>query len=143
MAKKRNLNGLPNSLEQRYFSTLFYYHRAYMADWIWNAAHAKGISDIEIDILNDTVAPRQLQIKPIIAQLKELRETIQLTLMKQQFPPGFIAQAVFKISIDPTDRFRYFTCIPSVTDIEGKVYEGKKYTEQAMEDPFDVFEEPV
>lgn len=111
-----------------------------MADWIWNAAHAKRISIVEIDILSDTVTPNEIQIVPITAQLKELRETIKLTLMKQQFPPDFIKSAIFQIIIDHEDRSRYFTCIPSLTDVDGKVYKGKRYTEQAMDDPFDVFE---
>ncbi|HRI79204.1 MAG TPA: hypothetical protein PLR06_06675 [Cyclobacteriaceae bacterium] len=50
-----------------------------MADWIWITAESKGITEIEIDILNDKVKPKELEIKPITAQLKELRETIQLT----------------------------------------------------------------
>ena len=97
MGKRRNLNGLPNSLEQRYFSTLFWWDKAYMADWIWNAANEKGVTDIEIDILRDTVDPEELEIKPIIAQLNQLRETIKATLDSNDFPTNFIVDAKIKI----------------------------------------------
>jgi hypothetical protein len=135
MGKKKNLTGLPNSLEQRYFSTMFYYQSGYMADWIWNAAKKYGVTEIEIDILNDTVTPSALQIKPIIAQLESLRETIQKTLLSNGFEMNFITDAKFHIKILSSNS-RDFTCIPKVTDRDNKIYTGKTYTETAMEDQF-------
>jgi hypothetical protein len=58
MAKRRNLKGLPNSLTQRYFSTLFYFDGGYMADWIWNTAEKSGTTENIIDILNKSIEPR-------------------------------------------------------------------------------------
>jgi hypothetical protein len=133
--KKRTLNGLPNSLEQRYFSTLFYYSKGYMADWIWNAADRLGVSEIEIDILNDAVTPRELEMHPIVAQLKDLRETIRKTLLSNQFPEDYITEARFAITI-PEKGSRWFTCIPTIKDKDGKKYVGKTYWEQAMETGF-------
>jgi hypothetical protein len=49
MAKRRNLKGLPNSLTQRYFSTLVYFDGGYMADWIWNTAEKSGTTENIID----------------------------------------------------------------------------------------------
>lgn len=140
MGKRRNLNGLPNSLEQRYFSTLFWWDKAYMADWIWNAANEKGVTDIEIDILRDTVDPKELEIKPITAQLSRLRDTIKTTLDSNDFPTNFIVDAKFKIYISQKHKaLRLLSCQATVTDVNGRVYEGKNYTEQAYETPFKVF----
>jgi hypothetical protein len=140
MGKRKNLNGLPNSLEQRYFSTLFYWSGGYMADWIWNAANEKKITDIEIDILNESVEPKVLQIKPIIGHLHQLRDTIQSTLESHNFPNDFIKEAKFNIYISQKHKTsRLFTCQGILTDKEGKKYMGKIYTEQALENPYQVF----
>ena len=140
MGKKRDLNGLPNSLEQRYFSTLFWWEKAYMADWIWNAANEKEVTDIEINIIQDTVEPKELEIKPIIAQLARLRETIHTTLNSAGFSADVIVDARFKIYISQQFKpLRLLTCQAIVIDRDGRVYEGKTYTEKAYEVPFKVF----
>jgi hypothetical protein len=120
MPKKRNLNGLPNSLEQRYFSTLFWWEKAYMADWIWNAANEKEVTDIEIDILHDTVFPKELEIRPIIAQLNRLRETMKKVLNNNGFPTDFIVDAKFKIYISQKYKaMQLLTCQAVLIDKEG------------------------
>jgi len=40
-----------------------------MADWIWNEATKQNVSDIEIDILNNSVSPSSLEIQPIVYYL--------------------------------------------------------------------------
>jgi len=140
MGKRRNLKGLPNSLEQRYFSGLFWWHKACMADWIWNSANEKGITDIEIDILQDTVIPKEIEIEPITSQLKDLRFTITRTLESNGFPNDFIINAKFKIFISQKYKpIRLLTCQGIITDKDGHVYEGKIYTETAFQTPFEVF----
>ena len=140
MGKRRNLNGLANTLEQRYFSTLFWYEKAYMADWIWHAAHEKSVSDVVIDILQNTVDPKVLAIRPIIVHLPLLRETITRTLETNGFPPDFITDARLIIHISESHRTaRQLTCKTNLTDQEGHLYEGRTYTEQAYEDRFRVF----
>ena len=140
MAKRKNLNGLPNTLEQRYFSTLFHWTRGYMADWIWNAAVEKNIMDVEIDILNECVTPAILQIKPITGQLHRLRENMQDALNSNDLPPDFITEAKFIIFISQKHiASRLLTCQGIITDKEGRKYVGKIYTEIAHESPFRVF----
>ena len=90
LGKTKNLNGLPNSLTQRYFSTLFYYSKAYMSDWILNASSEIGISELTIDFINRTVKPKEMEIKPILAHLPALRETISVTLKNENFESDFI-----------------------------------------------------
>lgn len=137
---RKNLSGLPNSLVQRYFSTLFYWDGGYMADWIWNAANEKNITDIEIDILTDHVTPNVLQIKPIVGHLPKLRETIRTTLNSNDLPGDFIKEAKFIIHISQKHKTsRLLTCQGMVRDQEGKEYVGKIYTEKAYENPYRVF----
>jgi hypothetical protein len=137
---RKNLSGLPNSLVQRYFSTLFYWNGGYMADWIWNAANEKKITDIEIDILTDHVKPKVLQIKPIVGHLPKLRETIQTTLKSNDLPGDFIKETKFIIYISQKHKTsRLLTCQGMVRDQEGKEYVGKIYTEKAYENPYRVF----
>lgn len=138
MGKRRDLNGLPNTLTQRYFSTLFYYGKGYMGDWIYNAAEQAQVKEIKIDLLNDRVSPTTIDIKPITAHLDRLKETIKLTLEKNGFEKDFITEAHFDIYISQKFKaMRLFTCTAHLRDKEGVEYKGKIYTEKAY-DKFDV-----
>jgi hypothetical protein len=135
MGKRRNLNGLPNSLTQRYFSTLFYYDGGYMADWIWASAEKAGVKELKIDILNKTVLPEDIDIEPLTAHLDKLQDTIKTTLEQNGFGNQFIRTAYFNICI--SQRFkteRLLTCTAVLTDQDGKEYQGRTYTEKSYED---------
>ncbi|WP_299207827.1 hypothetical protein [uncultured Dokdonia sp.] len=137
MGKKKNLNGLPNSLTQRYFSTLFYYSKAYMSDWILNAASEIKISELVIDLMNETIEPKEMEIKPILAYLPRLKETIYLTLENENFESDFINSGIFKIEL--SKKYNFLNCTAILTDKEGKEYIGKTYTEFSYEKKFKVF----
>ena len=140
MAKKKNLNGLPHNLKQQYFSTLFYYGKGYMADWIWNAAIEKNVSDIQIDIINQTVMPKDLHIRPLTAQLIKLQQTIKKELTNNGFPENFIVKAKFEIYISPENRNqKIFSILTILEDRDGKIYRSKPYAEMAYETGFQVF----
>ena len=112
-----------------------------MADWIWNAANEKQITDVEIDILNGSVNPKELEIKPIIVHLYQLRSTISKTLKSNSFPDDFITEAKFQIYI--SQKYKFFgllTCKTFLEDMNGNKYEGNTYTEQTGVDPFKVFQ---
>lgn len=81
MGKIRNLNGLPNSLVESYFSTLGYYHKGYMADRVYYAAREKNLLNLEINILKETVFPERLNIKALSYRLNSLKDTIEKTLV--------------------------------------------------------------
>jgi len=72
MGKKNNLNGVPGNLANTYFSTLKYYKRAYMSDWVNSVALKTKIYDFKVDILNDTVEPKACQIPALIYWNSEL-----------------------------------------------------------------------
>jgi hypothetical protein len=119
---------------------MFYWEKAYMADWILNAAIEKDITYIEIDILQKKVEPKELEIRPITGHLGRLLETIEATLHSNKFPTDFIVEAKFKINIPESSKAtRFFSCKATVTDKDGRVYEGRNYTERAYENPFRVF----
>ncbi|MBD8348920.1 hypothetical protein [Dysgonomonas sp. HGC4] len=140
MGKKKNLNGLPNSLIQQYFSTMFYYEKGYMADWIWNAANEKSVKDIRIDIINQKVFPQELQITQITSQLHFLQQTIGKELINNGFPDDFIMKAVFEIYISPENRIRkIFGCLAILEDKDGNVYRSRPYAEMAYENNFQVY----
>lgn len=140
MAKRKNLNGLPNNLIQQYFSTLFYWDGGYMADWIWNAMNEKSISKIQIDILNDIVLPNELQIKQITTYINRLRETIQKELTQNGFEINFITNANFEIEI--SSKYlpkKILSCTSKLIDAEGKVYQSNVYLQEAFIENFRVF----
>jgi len=62
MAKTKTLNGLSYSLAHSYFSTINYYSKGYMSDWIVNSAFDIGIDNVQIDILNKEIFPKELMI---------------------------------------------------------------------------------
>ena len=137
MPKRRRLNGLPNALVQRYFSTLFYWDGGYMADWIWKIASEKNVSAFEMDILNENITPPELLIKPLVGHFVRLRETIAITLAKNNFPEGTIVKA--KLIVGISDKFKslhMIECRCEITDVEGRRYIGKLYHERAYEMPY-------
>jgi|SRR5688572_22431608 len=134
MGKRRNLRGLPNSLTQRYFSTLFYFDGGYMADWIWNTAEESGTTEIKIDILNKSIEPRDLEIQPLTSTLDRLQETIKVTLDKNGFDGHFIREAYFDIYISQKFKhMRLLHCTATLKDENGLEYKGKTYTEKSYE----------
>jgi hypothetical protein len=134
MGKLRNLKGLPNSLTQRYFSTLFYFDGGYVADWIWNSAEKSGVTEIKIDILSKSIDPKDIEIIPLTSNLDRLQETIKVTLDKNGFDRQFIKEAYFDIYISQKFKhMRLLTCTATLKDENGLEYKGKIYTEQSFE----------
>lgn len=142
MAKRNSLKGLPNSLVQRYFSTLFWWNKGYMADWISNAAKEKKIISLEIDLLKQTVSPTDLQIKPILIHLPKLKETISKTLENNGFQNNYITQAKFKIKFK-NNSYSSLYCIATLTDQYGATFESSEYCERAHEDSFKVYNSTI
>ena len=109
-----------------------------MSDWILNAASEIGISELTIDLINETVKPKEMEIKPILAHLPSLRETIHITLKNENFESDFIKRGVFKMEF--SEKYNFLNCTAILTDKDGKEYIGKTYTEYSYEDKFKVFE---
>ena len=136
MAQTRRLNGLPNSLIEQYFSTLyvFYWNNKHTSYWIWHSAIEKSVIHVEIDVLNKRVEPRSLDIAPITEPLKFLQETIKKNLSGNGFKDDFIISAYFDISISEVDRQeRTFSCKARLVDLHEKVYKSKLYTQKVLE----------
>ncbi len=111
-----------------------------MADWIWNAANEKNVSDIEIDIMNQKIFPQALQIKPIVEQLSRLQQTIKKELTSNGFSEDFIVKAKFEIYIAPENKAqKIFSCLATLEDKDRNIYRSKPYAEMAYEDKFKVY----
>jgi hypothetical protein len=128
MGKTRNLNGIPGNLALSYLSTLGYYDGGYMADWLNYIAHDKKIGEINIDILNSKVEPKETDIKPLKADLVKLKGILKNELLSNGFEMDFIKKAVLKFEI-PIDNPRLkntIYCYPFLEDENGKIYKPKK-----------------
>ncbi|PIA77425.1 hypothetical protein BFR04_08230 [Gaetbulibacter sp. 4G1] len=128
MGKTRNLNGIPGNLALSYLSTLGYYDGGYMADWLNFIARDKNVKEIEIDILNSGIEPKETDIKPLKADLKKLRGILEKELSNNGFEMDFIKKAVMKFEI-PIDNSRFKNtvyCYPFIEDENGKIYKPKK-----------------
>ena len=99
MPKINRLKGLPNTITQQFFSTTFYYSKGYMADWVFNAASEKNVSELTINFWNNTITPNELEIKPILNHLPRLKETVHKTLKSQNFESNFITSGFMKIKM--------------------------------------------
>ncbi len=128
--KTKILNGLSYNLAQSYFSTLCYYEKGYMCDWIVNAAKNVGIDNIEIDILGNHIKPNELNIKPLITYLGNLRQIVFKTLESNEIPRDFIIEAKFKISIN---KKRELICQNFVKGKNDRIFKTKDYMEQSYE----------
>jgi hypothetical protein len=143
MASNKELNGLPNILEQRFFSSLFFTKEKGMTDWIWNGAVELNIQEIEIDILRKIIIPKDLEIKSITTHLPRLWLTIEETLSRHGFSEDYIETAKFDIFVSSKYQSqKLLTCKTTIIDKNGKIYYGKSYTERAVQE-FSVFKKPL
>lgn len=144
MSKRKKINGIPNNLIQQYFSTLLYWNGGYMADWIWNASIEKGITEIEIDILNKSVIPISLNIKQITTYLDRLKSTIDKELIINGFQSDFIVSAKMDIHVSSIFQLqKLLTCTATLIDKDQRIYKSKTHTEKSYENSFIVFKEPI
>jgi hypothetical protein len=141
MPSTKRLNGLPNSIGQSYLSTLKYYHKGYMADWLSSVALQTKQFEIEIDIFSDIVTPNNCQIKALIAWNCEFRELIKKVLTKEGFEENFITEAKMKFQIrSRKGQNNIIKCEVLLKDKNGKLYSNKNpIEEQAYENPFNPF----
>jgi len=141
MGRKKELSGLPNTLEQRFFSNLFFTNSKGMADWIWNGAVELGTPNVEIDILRKKVVPTQLEIKEITSHLPRLWVTIEEALDREGFSRDHIVDAKFDIHVSKKYQTqKILACMTTVRDSDGHEYKGKWYTERAVQE-FTVFKD--
>lgn len=133
MTKIRSINGLPNEVTQKYISTLMYYDKGYMMDWIWKSLKELKINTAEINLYTECSEPPDFITKPIKAYFNKLRNHIEKRLVQNGFDRNFINQGVFKIHISEIDKAFgsvSIQCILSTQEnrtITGKVYSEKTY----------------
>ena len=135
MARRKQLNGLPNDLADSFFSTLRYYEKGYMSDWIVNATIELKVEKIQIDILNNQIKPKELEIKPILHNIAELEGIINRVTKHAGFENDFIQQAEFDIEINKN---RQLKCKTTLIGENGEIFESKDYIEESFEE-FKVF----
>ena len=126
MSHNNTIQDLPNLLTEQYFSNGFFYEKGTMADWIWNIAIEKGHTELVIDILQGTVTPKALEVKPILIQVPKLKNTIQVILKREGKPSDSITKATFQIQLYKKENT--LKCIAILTDINGKKNLGTKQT---------------
>lgn len=130
MAKPKALNGLPHDLVQSFFSTLRYWEKGYMSDWIVNAAIGLKINKINIDIINKTINPSEFAIRPLLFNINELERIIDKAVLHAGLTRDFIKHAEFEIDILDN---RCLKCKTTVIAENGKTYQTKDYIEQSYE----------
>ncbi len=139
MAKAKNLNGLPGNLAQSYLSTLGYFDGGYKADWINAIAQENKISELEIDILNKRIVPKQFEVKALLHDLEKLKNIISVELENNGFEMSFIKSATLKFEIPILETNSTIYCFPQIEDKNGKVYKPKnRIVETAYETNFSV-----
>lgn len=130
MTKTKMLNGLSYSLAHSYFSTLNYYAKGYMSDWIVNGALELGIDMVQIDIIQKEIIPKELMIRPLLVNLDYLKHIINKTLESNHLPVDFIKDAKFEIKVSPD---RQITCSSYTIGENGRIYKSIDYLEQSYE----------
>jgi hypothetical protein len=141
MPKRKNLNVLPHNLTKSFFGTLRYYKLGYMGDWLSNAARQLNISEATIDVLNASIEPPELNLYPLIINIKDLRPIIEKVLVVNGFPVDFIVEA--KIRTEFFNRQTYnskIRCYPYLVDREGHKYGSGVIIEEVYEVYFDALD---
>jgi hypothetical protein len=131
MSKTKLLNGLPHDLVHSFFSTLRYWEKGYMSDWIVNACKDLKTDKIEIDILNKKIEPYEIEIEPIMCNLKELDKIIVKALNHAGFENNFLTKACFEIVILEN---RFIKCHTLVIGENGKTLQSHDYYEKSYEE---------
>lgn len=137
MGKRRDLNGLPNSLAQQFLSDIFYFEGGYMADWVWYLGIDHSVNEIRFDLLEYVVSPHSFQVEPFIRFFPTLRNTIGATLSSTGHPADFIVEAHIDVFI--SYKFRHQKLITAqaiIVDKHGVKTEGKIYTTKAYGKPY-------
>lgn len=137
MPRTKLLCGLPRSLIDSYMSTLCYYKKVYMADWLYNGMIELAIDDVIIDVLDETIFPNEMSIIPLKLNISRLKGIIQRTLLSNGFDAGYIKSAKLYIKNNKT-MFKYLLCRAEVIDINDKIYLSKEILEKAYEESFSI-----
>lgn len=144
MGRVKTLNGIPNEVVQKYLSTLMYYDKGYMADWIWKKMNELKISEAEIDLFNETTNPTELKTKPIIAYLFELRELIQKQLKIKNFESDYFRKGSLKITIDKIgEPFGIVSIQCILVNIDNRQFVGNVYQERTYPIADSLFEKII
>lgn len=102
-----------------------------MSDWIVNAANEVGAKRILIDILHKTISPKEIEITPIIHNLKDLDGIISKVLNHAGFEKDFIKEAHFEIEILQD---RWIKCNTIIIAENNRKYCSKEYLEKSLEE---------
>lgn len=137
MPSTKLLRGLPVSLIESYMSTLCYYKKGYMADWLYNGMIELEIDEVTIDVLNETIFPYEISILPLKLNVPRLKGIIERILLSNGFDDGYIKSAKLIIKIHK-DINRHLLCKTEAIDINKKVYVSKEMIEKAYEEPFSI-----
>lgn len=112
-----------------------------MADWLVNAASKLQLPEATIDVLNQTIHPTELNLYPLIVNLKDLPIIIDKELKANGFPPDFIIEAKIRVQfLNPNTHGKTIYCFPTLTDKDGHKYAPGRIIEDAYEDNFDPFD---
>jgi hypothetical protein len=122
MAKTKILNGLSYSLADSYFSGLGYFEKGTMADWIVNLANEIGIFQLQIDIINKEILPKEFKIYPLLAHLDFLNHVILKTLDSNKLSVDFIKEAKFNLVVTSE---RYIHCSHYTIGENKRMYTSK------------------
>lgn len=125
---KRNLSGLPGNLALSYLSSKGCEGYGSMADWLNYAAVKNELTEITVDILNNTTLPEEAKIPHVINPLAKLKEMITTNLKKHNLDAAFITKATlrFEIPANKEGEDKLVFCYPEIEDKDGKIYKGKK-----------------
>ncbi|MDO9184868.1 MAG: hypothetical protein Q7W13_02575 [Bacteroidia bacterium] len=141
MPKKRNLNGLAHNLTKSLFGTERYFKIGYMGDWLSNAARQLNLAEATIDILNASIDPPELNIYPLIINIKELKQIIEKVLIGNGFPLDFIVEAKIRMQfLNRKTHSSSIHCFPYLIDKDGHKYESGEIIEEVYETHFDPFD---
>jgi hypothetical protein len=131
MTRIRSINSLPNEVTQKYISTLMYYDKGYMMDWISKSINELSIDSAEIDLFKESSRPTDFITNPIKVYFKELRNHIEKRLVQNGFESDYINQGVFKIHISELDQaFGNVSIQCLLTTKENRTLTGKVYSEK-------------
>ena len=137
MPSTKLLRGLPVSLIESYMSTLCYYKKGYMADWLYNGMIELEVDEVIIDVFNEKIFPNKISIMPLKLNVPMLKGIVQRTLLSNGFDDSYIKSAKLIIKMHKAID-KHLLCRAEIIDINSKIYVSKEMLEKAYEESFSI-----
>lgn len=135
MPSYKPLKSVAHNLGYSYLSLMNHDGEDYVVEHLFKTARRRGLSHVEIDVLNGSVSPTTMHTKPILESVAREKAYFPKFLASNRCSLDQVRSAVIKIDFCFADtrpspnvpglELAAYNCTVEITDDRGKVWVGK------------------